>query len=1220
MPSIGLCMIVKNESRLIERCLDSVRPLIQYALVVDTGSDDGTQGIIRRYLARHGLPGEVVEEPWRDFAHNRTSALAALRRHEEVDYALIIDADDRLVLEDGFDAERFRAGLRADLVDVRIEYGGVAYHRPQIFRNRLGFTFKAVLHEYLEGPPGELTRATATGLHIVASTDGARGRNPRKYLDDAELLEKALLSETDPFLISRYTFYLAQSYRDSGDKTQLPAALAAYLRRAELGYWAEEIFVSLLEAGKIMAELGRPFDEVIATLRRASAAAPTRAEALHWAAHYCRTRERYAEGYGFAASGLKIAAPADGLFVESWVYDYALLDEYAINAYWVGAYRECLDACLQLLSGGKLPAEMTGHVLANARFAVDRLPPGPRLGRRGAENFVAQHTLAPARGVPYGRHDAPRVLLAILAKQKQAELPLYLECIAALDYPKSSIVLHVRTNNNTDDTAAILRDWLARVGHDYAAVEFDATDVDERVEQFGVHEWNATRFRVLGAIRAHSLRRALAHDCAFYFVVDVDIFIRPATLATLVGLDLPIVAPFLRSILPDEMYSNFHAEVDANGYYAESDQYDWIVNRWVRGILEVPVVNGCYLVRADAIAALTYDDDSERHDYVVFCDSARKAGIAQYLDNRAVYGYVTFRDGALHLADGIARARDLLAAAAAIGPGDGVARIRNQAGRFIVERPPSAGVPGWTVCAVQPPGDIHTAALQELVDCVFHGLRQLDQRVELTDDPGALTAQSILIGAHLLTPEQCERVPDASIVYNSEHSGSGWLDAPYAALLRRARVWDYSADNTAALRAALGHPVQYVPLGYVPQLTRVGKRADEDIDVLFFGSHSPRRQRVLDALGARGLHVHHAFGVYGAERDALVARAKVVLNIHQYVPGAFEIVRIGYLLANRKAVVSERNAGESMDDDLADGLLAAPYEELADAAFALVHDPVRRRALEHSGFRRFAARSEAVILREALEGQPSDVVGELSTYFKQDPFGGPHAGVPYVEFLQLLASRMQPRSYLEIGTNTGTSLRQFDCDAICVDPAFQITADVLLNRRRTFFFQMTSDAFFAETDPKLFFPGGVDVGFLDGLHHFEALLRDFMNFERCSHGNSIALLHDCLPTDLAMAEREFRWDEWAGDVWRILPALKKYRPDLKVLLLDCPPTGLVACCRLDAASTALRDNYQDIVDEFAALTLDDAGLLALRSLFPLVDTRRMVEAGGDFRLLFAPTA
>ena len=152
--------------------------------------------------------------------------------------------------------------------------------------------------------------------------------------------------------------------------------------------------------------------------------------------------------------------------------------------------------------------------------------------------------------------------------------PLYLGCIEALDYPKSSIFLYIRTNNNTDATEQILREWVARVGHLYAGVEFDATNVSDKVEAFGVHEWNATRFRVLANIRNASLRKASEKACDFYFVADVDNFVRPCTLRELIALNLPIVAPFLRSISPNARYSNYHEEIDASGYYKHCDQYD----------------------------------------------------------------------------------------------------------------------------------------------------------------------------------------------------------------------------------------------------------------------------------------------------------------------------------------------------------------------------------------------------------------------------------------------------------------------------------------------------------------------------------------------------------------------------------------------------------------------------------------------------------------------
>ncbi len=658
IPTIGLCMIVKNETAVIERCLDSVRPLVDYVLVEDTGSTDGTQQLIRDWLARNETPGAVIEEPWRDFAYNRSHVMAKLRERPDIDYALIIDADDKLVTEGGFDPKAFKAGLGLDLYDIQIRHGGSRFTRPQLCANKLPFCFKAVLHEYLEAPPGPISRGDAQGFYIETGRGGARNKNPRKYQDDAAALEKALLTEADPFLISRYTFYLAQSYKDCGEREK---ALANYRKRATLGYWAEEVFVSLYEAAKLMDALGEPAYEVIAACQRATGTSPSRAEALHYAARLCRAKGRNEEGYQLAKRGLAIPLPPGGLFVETWVYDYGLLDELAVNGYWSGHYRESLDACLTMLACPALPEDQRSRALQNARFACDKLPGDRDLGSAGQVGLIEQHRLTMERPLRSRLNGIPRVFLAILAKQKERMLPLFLDCIEALDYPKSSIVLYVRTNNNTDRTEKILREWTARVGPQYASVEFDAENVAEQVERFGAHEWNATRFKVLGHIRNQSMRRALVENCDFYFVPDVDNFVRPCTLRELVALNLPVVAPLLRSLSPGAFYSNYHAEIDASGYYKSCDQYHWILNRWIRGVVEVPVVHTTYLVRADVIPELSYEDATNRHEYVVFSDSARKAQIPQYIDNRQVYGYIAFDEGSeQYVAGGIEMARSYL--------------------------------------------------------------------------------------------------------------------------------------------------------------------------------------------------------------------------------------------------------------------------------------------------------------------------------------------------------------------------------------------------------------------------------------------------------------------------------------------------------------------------------------------------------------------------------
>ena len=134
-----------------------------------------------------------------------------------------------------------------------------------------------------------------------------------------------------------------------------------------------DAFLTLLGAAREKEKLGRPDDEVISTYMEATAACPTRAEALHGAARFCRNKGLHEQGYEFAAQGMAITYPKDAPAVEDWIYEYGLLDELAVNAYWTEKYAECVDACDRLLSEGKLPTEKRDRVLKNKQFAIDKL-------------------------------------------------------------------------------------------------------------------------------------------------------------------------------------------------------------------------------------------------------------------------------------------------------------------------------------------------------------------------------------------------------------------------------------------------------------------------------------------------------------------------------------------------------------------------------------------------------------------------------------------------------------------------------------------------------------------------------------------------------------------------------------------------------------------------------------------------------------------------------
>ncbi len=369
MASIGLCMIVRDEGHILERCLASVAPLIDFAVVVDTGSTDNTRAVASSFFHRAGIAFELAQEAWRDFAANRTSALERLRRRSEIDYAMMIDADEVLVYRPGFDAQEFKRRLNLDVYDVGYRYGGSSYFRPSLLRNSAPLRFRGKVHEFVMIPDGA-SRGTVAGFTNWPLQDSARNKSPDKMRRDAMAIEQALQQESDPLLIARYYFYLAQNLRECGEKER---ALAAYRRRSEMGGWDQEVGLSLLWAARLSEQLGRGDEEVLGAYLRSFNACPSRIEALHGAARDCRARQRYHSGYLFAAHAKNIDRPETGLFVEHWIYDFGLLDEFSICAYWTGRYGESLDACVRLLEGGRLPAQDRPRVIENKAFSEGKL-------------------------------------------------------------------------------------------------------------------------------------------------------------------------------------------------------------------------------------------------------------------------------------------------------------------------------------------------------------------------------------------------------------------------------------------------------------------------------------------------------------------------------------------------------------------------------------------------------------------------------------------------------------------------------------------------------------------------------------------------------------------------------------------------------------------------------------------------------------------------------
>jgi hypothetical protein len=226
--------------------------------------------------------------------------------------------------------------------------------------------------------------------------------------------------------------------------------------------------------------------------------------------------------------------------------------------------------------------------------------------------------------------------------------------------------------------------------------------------------------------------------------------------------------------------------------------------------------------------------------------------------------------------------------------------------------------------------------------------------------------QTIVLGPNLLARFSMPLAPGA-ILYNLEQAGPGpWFEPAVMALFRRMPVWDYGERNAANL-AAMGVPQpRVVPIGWVPELERIVPAASPDIDVLFYGSWNERRAHVFDELRRAGARVEAVYGVYGAERDALIARSRVVLNVHFFEAKVFEIVRISYLLANGCAVVSERGAAPEDEAPFEEAVAFADYDGLARACLDLLERPAERARLSEAGRRIMRSRPETGFLKEAL--------------------------------------------------------------------------------------------------------------------------------------------------------------------------------------------------------------------------------------------------------------
>jgi glycosyltransferase involved in cell wall biosynthesis len=358
---ICLNMIVKDESAVIKRCLDSVKEIVDYWVIIDTGSTDATKKIIKQCMK--GIPGELHSSVWKNFAVNRNEALEKAKG--KGDYILFMDADD--VLE--FEGPAQLPELSADLYNMWRGSPDFIYLKPQIVKADLPWKWVGVTHEYL-GCDQSYSSDLLTHVKYISKDGGASHKDPKKkFLKNVELLLDGLKEDPDN---TRYAFYLAESYRDAGEPGK---ALEAYQKRIAMGGWEEETFWAKFQSALMLQTMGLPSSVIIASLLEAHHFRPHRVEPIYYIADLLNREGNYAKAYEYLKSLSSIAKPKqkDSLFNMAWIETYGLAFQLSICAYYLGHYEESIQLCDQLLQTESLPASWREQTLINREFPALKL-------------------------------------------------------------------------------------------------------------------------------------------------------------------------------------------------------------------------------------------------------------------------------------------------------------------------------------------------------------------------------------------------------------------------------------------------------------------------------------------------------------------------------------------------------------------------------------------------------------------------------------------------------------------------------------------------------------------------------------------------------------------------------------------------------------------------------------------------------------------------------
>lgn len=274
----------------------------------------------------------------------------------------------------------------------------------------------------------------------------------------------------------------------------------------------------------------------------------------------------------------------------------------------------------------------------------------------------------------------------------------------------------------------------------------------------------------------------------------------------------------------------------------------------------------------------------------------------------------------------------------------------------------------FAICIFYPEGYVHHRAFEELCEVLCYGLRDLGHHCVILQNQFSTESVNILLGVHLIPEQHHSKFPNNSIILNTEPLDSireDWAGR-ILSLSHALTVWDYSEKNVD-LFVSRGLPAPSIfEFGYQPQLDRIPLSPRRDIDILFYGSLNERRKAIIAELEGGGLRVTCVFGVYGTERDALISRSRIVLNLKASELNSTEVVRISYLLMNGVAVVSELVQGQHSATFAEKFIEHFDRHTLAAGLRRLLADEPRLERLRANARRAFGGRSQSQNLRSLL--------------------------------------------------------------------------------------------------------------------------------------------------------------------------------------------------------------------------------------------------------------